>query len=156
SSIRLVEQVAKARPQTPLVAMAYANQVLGGGDGAAVAQRLADAGASRTIVTDPTPDAGAPYEAAAATAGLAAVALVAPTPPPDRRAWSARRSGGFLYCVSLLGVAGQRQSLPSSVGRLIREVVAVSPVPVAVGFGIGRREQAHKVARAGAAGIAVG
>jgi tryptophan synthase alpha chain len=156
SSIRLVEQVAKARPGTPLVAMAYSNQILGGGDGTAVAQRLAHAGASGTIVTDLTPDEGAPYEAAAAAAGLAVTYLVAPTTPPDRRAWIARRSGGFLYCVSLLGVTGARQSLPSSVGRLIRDVVAVSPVPVAVGFGIGRREQAHSVARAGAAGIAVG
>jgi tryptophan synthase alpha chain len=136
--------------------MGYANQVLGGGDGAAVAQRLADAGASGTIVVDLTPDEGAPYEAAAAAAGLAVVYLVAPTTPPDRRAWIASRSGGFLYCVSLVGVTGARQSLPSSVGRLIRDVVAVSPVPVAVGFGISRREHAQAVARAGAAGIVVG
>jgi tryptophan synthase alpha chain len=156
SSVRLVEAIAKARPGTPLVAMAYANQVLGGGDGTAVAQRLADAGASGTIVIDLTPDEGAPYEAVAGTAGLAVIYLVAPTTPPDRRAWIARRTGGFLYCVSLLGVTGARQSLPSSVGTLIRDTVAVSPGPVAVGFGIGRREQARAVARAGAAGIVVG
>jgi tryptophan synthase alpha chain len=34
-SIALIEQIAAARPAIPLVPMAYANQVLGGGDGAA-------------------------------------------------------------------------------------------------------------------------
>jgi tryptophan synthase alpha chain len=53
-------------------------------------------------------------------------------------------------------VTGARQSLPSTVGRLIRDVTAVSPVPVVVGFGIARRSQAQAVVKAGAAGIAVG
>ncbi len=155
-SIALLEEVAKARPGTPLVPMAYANQVLGGGDGGPVATRLAAAGASGVIVVDLTPDEGAPFEAVARTAGLAGVYLVAPTTPPERRAWIAGRSGGFLYCVSLVGVTGARRSLPATVGRLVRDVMAVSPVPVAVGFGIGRRSQAHQVAAAGADGIVVG
>ena len=67
--------------------MAYANQVLGGGDGGPVAHRLADAGASGVIVADLTPDEGAPFEAVARDAGLAVVYLVAPTtsPGPSRR-----------------------------------------------------------------------
>jgi tryptophan synthase alpha chain len=155
-SIALLREIALARPTIPIVPMAYANQVIGGGDGGPVARQLADAGASGVIVTDLTPDEGAPFEAVAREVGLAAVYLVAPTTPPARRAWIASRSGGFLYCVSLVGVTGARQSLPATVGRLIRDVTVVSPVPVVLGFGIGRRSQAHAVAKAGAAGIAVG
>ena len=66
--------------------MGYANQVLGGGDGEAVAKRLAGAGAAGLIVADLTPDEGAPFEAVARAAGLAVVYLVAPTTPPARRA----------------------------------------------------------------------
>ncbi len=40
-SLRLIERIGAARPDLPLVPMAYANQVLGGGDGEAVARRLA-------------------------------------------------------------------------------------------------------------------
>ena len=65
--------------------MGYANQVLGGGDGEAVARRLAGAGAAGLIVADLTPDEGAPFEAVARDAGLAVVYLVAPTTPPARR-----------------------------------------------------------------------
>jgi tryptophan synthase alpha chain len=155
-SLKLVERIASARPDLPLIPMAYANQVLGGGDGGPVARRLSNAGASGVIVVDLTPDEGGPFEAVARDAGLAVIYLVAPTTPPERRAWIASRSGGFLYCVSLVGVTGARRSLPASVGRLVRDVTAVSPVPVAVGFGVGRGAQAHALARAGAAGVAVG
>jgi tryptophan synthase alpha chain len=154
-SLRLIERIGAARPDLPLVPMAYANQVLGGGDGEAVARRLAGAGAAGVIVADLTPDEGAPFEGVARAAGLAVIYLVAPTTPPARMARIAARSGGFLYCVSLVGVTGARTSLPSTVGRLVREVRNVSPVPVAVGFGISRPAHVRAIARAGADGVIV-
>jgi tryptophan synthase alpha chain len=155
ASLRLIERIGAARPDLPLVPMGYANQVLGGGDGEAVARRLAGAGAAGLIVADLTPDEGAPFEAVARAAGLAVVYLVAPTTPPARRAEIAARSGGFLYCVSLVGVTGARAALPKSVGRLVRDVKAVSPVPVAVGFGVSRPAHVRAIAKAGADGVIV-
>jgi tryptophan synthase alpha chain len=154
-SIELVRRIAAARPGTPLVPMAYANQLIGGGDGGPAARRLSAAGASGVIVADLTPDEGGPFEAVAARAGLAVVYLVAPTTPPARRAWIAGRTGGFLYCVSVVGVTGARASLPRSVGRLVRDVRAVSPVPVAVGFGVSRPAHVRALAGAGADGVIV-
>ena len=87
--------------------------------------------------------------------GLAVVYLVAPTTEPARRARIAARTGGFLYCVSLVGVTGARASLPASVGRLVRDVRAVSPVPVAVGFGVSRPAHVRALVRAGADGVIV-
>ena len=155
SSLRLLERIGAARPDLPLVPMGYANQVIGGGDGAAVAKRLAGAGAAGLIVADLTPDEGAPFEAVAREHGLAVVYLVAPTTSPARRAWVADRSGGFLYCVSLVGVTGARTSLPSSVGKLVRAVKAASPVPVAVGFGVSQPAHVRAIAKAGADGVIV-
>jgi len=154
-SLRLIERIGAARPDLPLVPMGYANQVIGGGDGEAVARRLAGAGAAGLIVADLTPDEGAAFEAVAREAGLAVVYLVAPTTPPARRAAIASRSGGFLYCVSLVGVTGARVTLPASVGRLVRDVRAVSPVPVAVGFGVSRPAHVRAIAKAGADGVIV-
>jgi tryptophan synthase alpha chain len=154
-SLRLIERIGAARPDLPLVPMGYANQVIGGGDGEAVARRLAGAGAAGLIVADLTPDEGAPFEAVARAAGLAVVYLVAPTTAPARRTTIAARSGGFLYCVSLVGVTGARTSLPASVGRLVRAVKADSPVPVAVGFGVSRPAHVRAIAAAGADGVIV-
>lgn len=154
-SLRLLERIGAARPDLPLVPMGYANQVIGGGDGEAVARRLAGAGAAGLIVADLTPDEGAPFEAVARAAGLAVVYLVAPTTSPARRAWVASRSGGFLYCVSLVGVTGARTTLPPSVGKLVRAVRRASPVPVAVGFGVSRPAHVRAIAKAGADGVIV-
>jgi len=154
-SLALVARVAAARPGTPLVAMGYANQIIGGGDGRDRARALAQAGASGVIVADLTPDEGAPFEAVAADAGLAVVYLVAPTTSVDRRAAIAARSGGFLYCVSLVGVTGARTSLPPTVRRLVADVRAVSPVPVAVGFGVSKPVHVRGLAAAGADGVIV-
>jgi tryptophan synthase alpha chain len=155
ASLRLIERVGAARPDLPLVPMAYANQVIGGGDGAAVARRLGSAGAAGVIVADLTPDEGAAFEAVAREVGLAVIYLVAPTTPPDRRARIAARTGGFLYCVSLVGVTGARSSLPATVGELVRDVRAVSPVPVAVGFGVSKPAHVQAIAKAGADGVIV-
>jgi len=154
-SLRLIERIGAARPDLPLVPMGYANQVIGGGDGEAVAKRLASAGAAGLIVADLTPDEGAPFEAVARAAGLAVIYLVAPTTPPSRRASIAARSGGFLYCVSLVGVTGARTALPTTVGKLVRDVRAVSPVPVAVGFGVSKQGHVRAIAKAGADGVIV-
>jgi len=154
-SLDLVRRIARARPGVPLVTMGYANQLLGGGDGRERARALAAAGAAGTIVADLTPDEGAPFEAAAAEEGIAVVYLVAPTTSPARRALVAARTGGFLYCVSLVGITGARTSLPPEVGRYVREVKAVSPVPVAVGFGVSRPAHVRALVRAGADGVIV-
>jgi tryptophan synthase alpha chain len=154
-SLRLIEDIAAARPATPIVPMGYANQFLGGGNGRAAGERLAQAGAAGVIVADLTPDEGAPFEAVAREQGLAVVYLVAPTTPPARRAIVAKRSGGFLYCVSLVGVTGARAELPASVADLIRDVSAVSPVPVGVGFGVSQPTHVQAIARAGADGVIV-
>ncbi|HET7169474.1 MAG TPA: tryptophan synthase subunit alpha [Candidatus Limnocylindrales bacterium] len=154
-SLRLLERIGAARPDLPVVPMGYANQVIGGGDGEAVARRLATAGAAGLIVADLTPDEGGPFEVVARAAGLAVVYLIAPTTPPDRRAAIASRSGGFVYCVSLVGVTGARAALPRTVGRLIREVTAASPVPVAVGFGVSKPTHVRAIVAAGADGVIV-
>lgn len=154
-SLRLIERIGAQRPEVPLVPMGYANQVIGGGDGETVMRRLANAGAAGVIVADMTPDEGGGFEAVARDVGMAVVYLVAPTTPPERRARVAGRSGGFLYCVSLIGLTGARSALAPEVRDLVADVRSVSPVPVAVGFGISTPEHVGAIARAEADGVVV-
>ncbi len=147
ASIELVGRIHAARPDTPLVAMGYVNQVLGGRDGANVLERLGKAGVSGFILADLTPDEGAELEQEAARHGIGIIYLVAPTTPVDRRRFVASRSQGFLYAVSLAGVTGARKSLPPGVGRFLKEIRAVSPVPVAVGFGVSKPAHARSLAQ---------
>jgi tryptophan synthase alpha chain len=154
-SLRLIERIGAQRADLPLVPMGYANQVIGGGDGETVMRRLAGAGAAGVIVADLTPDEGGRFEAVARDVGMAVVYLVAPTTPSERRAMVAARSGGFLYCVSLVGLTGARSALAPEVRDLVTDVRSVSPVPVAVGFGISTPEHVAAIAAAGADGVVV-
>ncbi len=154
-SVALVGRVARARPGTPIVPMGYANQIIGGGDGRDRAAALMAAGASGVIVADLTPDEGGPFEEVATEAGLAVVYLVAPTTAMDRVTDVAARTGGFLYCVSLVGVTGARASLPRSVRSLVARVKSISSVPVAVGFGVSKPAHVRALTAAGADGVIV-
>ena len=156
ASLDLVERVARARPDKPVLVMGYANQFLGPRGADAIAARLATAGAVGAIVADLPPDEGAPLEAAFETHGLALVYLVAPTSSAERVVLIAERAGGFVYCVSLAGVTGARSSGPHNINALVARVKSKTPLPVAVGFGVSKPEHVRAVARTGADGVIVG
>ena len=91
----------------------------------------------------------------ATSAGIDTVFLAAPTSTPERLAKVGEMSGGFVYCVSSLGVTGERAELPPELADLVARVQAATPLPVAVGFGVSTPEQAETVARV-ADGVVVG
>jgi tryptophan synthase alpha chain len=142
-------------PRLPVVIMCYANVVVARGP-QAFAAALADRGVAGLIVPDlPLEEAPAVLEACDA-AGVALVPLVAPTTPDDRLATIAGRARGFLYTVSVTGTTGERATLAPAWAETIARARACSPVPVALGFGIGTPEQAAEAADAGADGVIVG
>jgi tryptophan synthase alpha chain len=140
--------------RVPVVPMAYANMILARGP-ENFAAALRDAGAAGVIVPDLPPEEGGEIAAALSDAGLALIALIAPTTPPERRARICAAAEGFIYLVSDTRTTGERDSLPETLGVLIAATRADSPVPVAVGFGIGTPAQAAQVGAA-ADGVIVG
>ena len=151
SVLRACERIAD---RVPVVAMAYANMALARGP-EGFAGALADAGASGAIVPDLPPEEGAEIAAALRAAGLALVPLLAPTTPPERRRRICAAAEGFVYVVSDTRVTGERDELPAGLTELVESARADSPVPVAVGFGIGTPDQAAAVGRI-ADGVIIG
>jgi len=137
----------------PVVLMCYANLIHARGADA-FARDLADRGIAGLIVPDlpleETPD----VLAACDEAGVALVPLVAPTTPDERLARIGARARGFVYAVSVTGTTGERQAL-DGLRQVLRSAAAHTGVPVAVGFGIARPEQAAEAAAAGADGVIV-
>jgi tryptophan synthase alpha chain len=151
---RLLEVVERLELRAPVVAMGYMNPVECMGSHA-FARALAQAGIAGAIIPDlPLEEAG-PLRADLAGAGVDLVPLIAPTTGPERAAAIARQARGFLYYVSVTGVTGARAELPADLAGRLRELRALSPVPVAVGFGISRPEQAAAL-RGLADGVVVG
>jgi tryptophan synthase alpha chain len=140
--------------RVPVVPMVYSNMALSrGAEG--FAAMLADAGAAGAIIPDLPLGEADELGDALRGAGVAPIPLVAPTTTAERRRRICETATGFVYVVSDTRVTGERDQLPAGLADLVRAVREDSPVPVAVGFGIGTPEQAASVG-AIADGVIVG
>jgi tryptophan synthase alpha chain len=150
---RTLELVSRAKLRVPLVLFTYLNPLLAAGPG--VLQRAADAGFSGVLVTDLPVGADREREAWLGGGPLAFVRLIAPTTPTARMAEIARHGKGFVYLISRTGVTGMRDQLPDDLPDTMARLRAVCSLPIAVGFGVSRPEQAAAVSRI-ADGVVVG
>jgi tryptophan synthase alpha chain len=107
------------------------------------------------LVTDLPLGADPEREAWFARGPLDFIRLVAPTTPADRMGAIARTGSGFVYLISRLGVTGERTDLPAELPATVARLRGATTLPVCVGFGISRPEQARAVA-ALADGVVVG
>ena len=121
----------------------------------AFAARAAKAGIDGFIVPDLPVDEGEAFGQVLARLGLKQVLLVTPATTPARRKLILERSTGFVYCVSLAGITGERAELPPDLMDYVNGVKREAKTPVCVGFGIARPEQVAMVARV-ADGVIVG
>jgi tryptophan synthase alpha chain len=119
------------------------------------AGRAAAAGIDGLIVPDLPVDESEPLAAALAARGIAQILLIAPTTPPERRAKIVTHATGFIYCMSVTGITGERTALPADLADYVRGVKKSAKVPVCVGFGISRPEHVAAVS-AVADGVIVG
>ncbi len=109
-------------------------------------QDSARAGVDGILVVDLPPEESAELDEPARHFGLDVIRLLAPTTPLKRCQEIARAASGFLYYVSVTGVTGTREVLPTDLKPRVEEVRKITPLPVGVGFGISTPEQAAEVA----------
>jgi tryptophan synthase alpha chain len=147
-------KAATARVRMPILAMVSYSLIYRRGIERFVADAAA-AGLTGFVVPDLPIEESDQLDGACRGAGLALVRLVTPTTPPDRAEAIARRSTGFLYCVSVAGVTGARTDLPPGLIERVQWLRTKTDVPILVGFGISTPEQAQAVASV-ADGVIVG
>jgi tryptophan synthase alpha chain len=140
--------------KTPLVFMTYYNPVLNYGP-EKFCRKCATAGIDGLIVPDLPPEEGSELETTARKHGLDMIYMLAPTSTEERIRGAGKRSGGFIYLVSLTGVTGARKELPAELEGFIKRVRKFARQALCVGFGISSAAQAKRVAKT-ADGVIVG
>lgn len=152
-----LEMVKKAREMgltVPVVLMGYYNPFLQYGIDK-LCEETKKAGADGFIVVDLPPEEGVELNKACVKYSLSNVPLVAPTSSDKRIAALTKMASTFLYCVSVTGVTGARDSLPPDLEEFIQRVRSKTDLPLAIGFGVSNPDMVQGIANM-ADGVVVG
>lgn len=98
------------------------------------------AGLSGAVVPDLPVEEADDLSRRAAARDFKLIQLVTPTTPRDRAVQIARNSTGFLYCVSVTGLTGEREGLSEDLLVQLRWLRGQTDLPLCVGFGISKPE----------------
>src|SRR5207244_2240855 len=95
-------------------------------------QQASKAGLSGLIVPDLPLEESEDISSLAQAEDLKLIQLVTPTTPLERALRIARQSTGFLYCVSITGITGERDQLPIQVRDLLSQLRRGTDLPLCV------------------------
>ncbi len=140
----MVEQLRERVPDTPLVLMGYYNPIFRYGL-ARFALEAERVGTDGLIVVDLPQDETGPLAAQCAPRRIHIIPLLAPTSTDARIRAVCGGATGFIYCISLTGVTGARDEVSERGFQLLERVRANTSLPLAVGFGISRRDHVEAV-----------
>lgn len=144
--IAVAGQLRQEVPDTPLVLMGYYNPIyrLGAAPFALQAQQ---AGVDGVIVVDLPHQEIGPLAQQCGPRNLPIIPLLAPTSTDASIKAATACASGFVYCISVTGVTGVRQEVSERGFELLTRVRAHTALPLAVGFGVSRREHVEAVCR---------
>jgi tryptophan synthase alpha chain len=148
TSLKIVLEIAaqiRQKSEVPLLLFTYLNPVMRYGV-ERLAQDAAAAGIDGCLLIDASVEEAHDYVSAMHRHGLDTVFLAAPTSTEHRLKLVAQYSTGFVYLVSRTGVTGVQESLSAHVAPLVRDVRAVTDLPLAVGFGVSKPEHVAELA----------
>jgi tryptophan synthase alpha chain len=131
--------------EIPVVIFSYLNPILRYGFEKFTADAAA-AGADGALLTDLNVEAAEPYRAEMQKHGLDPIFLISQTTEQERARLLSQSSSGFVYLVSRAGVTGAREAVFDQVVPMIQRIRAVTTLPIAVGFGLSRREHMAAIA----------
>lgn len=143
--LALVERV-RQRTQVPIVLMGYYNPILSYGP-KLFSEHAKTAGVDGILLVDLPPEEKDELCTYLEPQGIHLITLLAPTTPALRTEQLLSQSSGFVYYVSMTGVTGTTKVDGASIEAQVKRLRDLSPVPVAVGFGITTAEDAELIAR---------
>ncbi len=140
----LVKRV-REKSEIPLLFMTYYNPVLRFGlDNFVSAAKKT--GLDGLIIPDLTPEEAGRLFFLFKKQNLDLIFFVAPTSTPERIREVNLKSSGFVYCISLLGVTGERENFSREIKGFLKTIKNKIKLPIALGFGISTPKQVKTLA----------
>lgn len=144
--LEIVAEFRKTNHVTPVVLMGYFNSVERMGINNFVnAARLS--GVDGVLMVDLPVEESADFQQELVPADIKQIFLVAPTTSVKRMKMISEKAAGFIYYVSMKGVTGSRRAESSEIAENLKQLRALSPLPLGVGFGISDAKTASEMAQ---------
>jgi tryptophan synthase alpha chain len=151
--LNLVTEVRKVS-EIPIVLFGYFNPIFAYG-----VQKFA--GAARRAGVDGVLVVDLPYEEAKElriytdAVGIDFISLIAPTTDGKRLKKITAQASGFLYYISITGITGTAAPKIENIKTEVKKIRKITNLPIAVGFGISKPQQASEIGRF-ADGVVIG
>jgi tryptophan synthase alpha chain len=139
----------------PISVLVYANLVYQYGIDNFYKQ-AAKCGIDGVLIPDVPYEEAEPFVLAAKKHKVSPVFMVTQTTTEERLKKILKYAEGYLYLVSVLGVTGSRSSLGNETYNFIKRIRKHTDLPLALGFGISKKEHITNAAKAGIDGVIVG
>ena len=139
----------------PITVLVYSNLVYQYGLDAFY-KKAAQVGINGVLVPDVPFEEAEPFVKAANKNKVSPIFMITQTTTNRRLKKILAYTEGYLYLVSVLGVTGSRDALGKETFSFIERIRKHTKLPLALGFGISRKEQIEKAASAGINGVIIG
>jgi tryptophan synthase alpha chain len=151
--LALVREV-RRKSRIPILLMGYYNPIFAYGL-KKYAHDAAKAEIDATLVVDLPPEESAELDRELKKVGIDLIYLLTPTSDSERIRKVARLARGFIYFVSMTGITGAILKSEEGIHKKVAEIRRQTSLPIAVGFGISRPDQAAKIGKF-ADGVVIG
>ena len=144
SCLKILDNLRNRGVNVPLLFMGYLNPFIQYGFERFIsdASRL---GLDGVIIPDLPVEEATMYQDVCEKYNVHLIALLTPTSTDKRIALTCIRAKGFIYCVSIAGVTGDRKDLAPGLSKLVKNIRKHTDLPVLIGFGVSTREHIEAI-----------
>lgn len=145
--LKLAKKINSIKKDTPIVLMSYANPIIQYGMINFV-QEASKAGVSGIIIPELPVDSkeGKIFISASKKFNICPIVVVSPGVPEERLVKILKHAGGFIYSTSRQGITGANSSFAGNLPSFLASIRKISSIPIAVGFGVTKREDVSMLA----------
>ena len=140
----LIKKFRNKNSQTPIILMGYYNPIYQYGNENFI-KRCLDDGVDGLIVVDLPPEHDSELCDLTIDIDLDFIRLATPTTNKKRLNIVLNKSSGFLYYVSIMGITGTKEPDLDILKEQVIKLKKETDIPIGVGFGIKRPDQAQKI-----------
>lgn len=142
--INVVRKLRHEGLETPIVLMGYCNSFLAYGLNQ-LAIDASEAGIDGFIIPDLPSTMSNSWVEVFRPFELDLIFFLAPTTTEERALSVVQKGSGFLYCISVNGVTGERKNISGELPSFLKHASNITDLPLCVGFGISTPEHVSEV-----------